>query len=123
MVLSTWYVLAAFPLPTVSQLPGSNPHAASPATFPHLEVLCHICILISPLLSPKGLNCGSAVGGCSCPALSHTHPVGLIPGVSKAHSLPSPTQHLLVHNPCDPSTVPHLDFIACVGFPSPVAVL
>lgn len=93
--------LAAFPLPIVSQLPGSSPHAASPATCHHLEVLCHVCILISPMLTPKGLSCVSAVGGYSCPALSHTHPMGLIPGVGKAtlHSLPSPTQHLLVHSP------------------------
>lgn len=82
--------LAAFPLPIVSQLPGSSPHAASPATYPHLEVLCHICILISPLLAPKGLSHVSAVGGYSCPALCHTHPMELIPGIGKATLIPCP---------------------------------
>lgn len=82
--------LAAFPLPIVSQLPGSSPHAASPATYPHLEVLCHICILISSLLAPKGLSHVSAVGGYSCPALCHTHPMELIPGIGKATLIPCP---------------------------------
>lgn len=53
-------------------------------------MLCHISILISPLLAPEGLSHVSALGGYSCPALSHTHPVGLIPAVGKATLIPCP---------------------------------
>lgn len=45
--------LAAFPLPIVSQLPGSNPHAASPATYP-IWKCCGTFASSSPLCSlPK----------------------------------------------------------------------
>lgn len=90
MVLSTWYVFSCLPSTHCVSASRQQSPCSIPSHIPHLEVLCHICILISPLLAPKGLSHVSAVGGYSCPALCHTHPVGLIPGVGKARLIPCP---------------------------------
>lgn len=99
MVLSTWYVFSC--LPSTHCVSASRQQ--SPSSIPsHIPPPGSAVPRLHPHLPPAhSLSHVSAAGGCSCPALSHTHPLGLIPGVSKAtlHSLPSPTQHLLVHNP------------------------
>lgn len=48
MILSTWCVFSCLPSVFRWQFP-----AASPATLHHLQVLCHVCILISPHSLPK----------------------------------------------------------------------
>lgn len=95
--------LATFPPPLTPQLPGCSPHAvgASPAMGHHpggesWEALCRtgdISILISPLLTPKGLSRVLSVGGYPCPVLPPR------PSHGGTQPLRSPTQHLLVHSP------------------------
>lgn len=99
----------------MSQLPGSSPYAASPATSP----IWKCCATFATSSSLCSLPKASAMSQL-CP----TPPCGADPWCRQARLIPCPLPpctclYITLECPC---TVPDLDFIACVSFPCPVAV-